>query len=499
MKLSDLLRTLPHQRVSGSLQREITGLALDSRQVREGFAFVACKGAVTDGHRFAADAVQRGAAAVLCSDAISPLPEHVAAVRMECSPTVCAQLAQRFYGQPACALIGITGTNGKTTSAYLTRYLLEQAGWPCGLLGTVVYEFGARSIPAARTTPDVFELHRLLHQMAAAGARAVVMEVSSHALVQQRVGNLTFDAAVFTNLTQDHLDFHHTMEEYYRAKRMLFDRITATPRVPGRAGIVMIDDMWGQRLAGELRSLTIEPLTLSISGTRGADIRAESLQLSSMGCTFDLHWQGTVYRNVRINLLGRHNVANTLCAMAAAAACGVSIEAMITAAARMPAVPGRLEFIANNLGITVVVDYAHTDDALRSVLQCLREITQGALWAVFGCGGDRDRGKRPRMGAAAEELADHVIVTSDNPRSEDPQAIAHEICAGMRQAPYAVELDRRAAIARACAAACPGDVILIAGKGHETYQEIKRVFYDYDDRTAARAVLAELEAARVHA
>lgn len=499
MKLNELLHSVPHQRLSGPLQREINGLALDSRQVREGYAFVACKGAVTDGHRFVADAVQRGAAAVLCSEAIGPQPEHVTVVRMTCTPDVLTQLAQRFYGQPPCILIGITGTNGKTTSAYVTRYLLEQAGCPCGLMGTVVYEFGTRSIPAARTTPDVFELHRMLHQMAAAGARAVAMEVSSHALVQQRVGALKFDAAVFTNLTQDHLDFHHTMEEYYRAKRLLFDRLAPAGRVPTPAALVMIDDDWGRRLAQELREAGTSLLTLSIAGARAADACAEAVRLSSAGCTFDLVWRGTVYRDVRINLLGRHNVANVLCALAAAAVCGVPVERAIAAAAHLPAVPGRLEFIPNNLGLTVVVDYAHTDDALRNVVQCVREITQGALWVVFGCGGDRDRGKRPRMGAVAEELADHVIVTSDNPRSEDPQAIAQEICAGMRHAPYAVELDRRMAIARACAAARPGDLILIAGKGHETYQEINRVFYDYDDRTAARAVLAELEAARVHA
>ncbi|MCX7848477.1 MAG: Mur ligase family protein, partial [bacterium] len=246
-----------------------------------------------------------------------------------------------------------------------------------------------------------------------------------------------------------------------------------------------------------LRARGIEPVTVSIGGA-GAELRAERLKLWSSGCECDIVWGGRVFRGVRMNVLGRHNVANALCALGAAVACGAEVERLIEAMGTMPAAPGRLEFITNKLGLTVVVDYAHTDDALRNVLTCLREITQGALWVVFGCGGDRDRGKRPRMGAVAEELADYVIITSDNPRSEDPRVIAEEICAGMKRGPYAVELERQAAIRRACAAARPGDVVLIAGKGHETYQEINRVFYDYDDRVAARAVLAELEASRVY-
>ncbi len=499
MKLSDLLHMLPYQRISGALNREICGMALDSRQVREGYAFIACQGSVTDGHRFINDALQRGAGAVICSGAAGAVPDSVAVIRMACTAEILTQLAQRMYGQPPCALIGVTGTNGKTTTAYITRHFLSQAGWPCGLLGTVVYEFGARCIPAARTTPDVFELHRLLHQMAASGARAAVMEVSSHALVQQRTGALAFDVAVFTNLTQDHLDYHHTMDEYYAAKRLLFDRIAPSAHAPGPAAVVMIDCPWGRRLADELRAAGLAPLTLSIAGAPDAVCRAEAIRVAGDGCSFDLVWHGQRHRGVRINLLGRHNVANALCAMAATAACGVPVERVIAAAAHVPAVPGRLEFIPNTLGLIVVVDYAHTDDALRNVLVCLREVTHGAVWVVFGCGGERDRGKRPRMGAVAEELADHVIVTSDNPRGEDAAAIAGEVCGGMRHAPRAVELDRRAAIALACRQARPGDVVVIAGKGHETYQEINRVFYDYDDRVAARSVVAELEAARVHA
>lgn len=262
--------------------------------------------------------------------------------------------------------------------------------------------------------------------------------------------------------------------------------------------VVMVDDEWGRRLVEELRGRGMRVQTVSVGGSEAA-VRAERLQLSAAGCVCEVWWEGRRYEGVRLNLLGRHNVANTLCALAAASAVsGADIGELLPYTSEMPAAPGRLEFIPNKLGVTVVVDYAHTDDALRNVLQCVREWAEGAVWVVFGCGGDRDRGKRPRMGAVAEELADYVIVTSDNPRTEDPQKIIGEICAGMRRAPYAVQADRRAAIAQACAAARSGDVVVIAGKGHETYQEVNRVFYPFDDRAVAREVLAELEAARVH-
>jgi UDP-N-acetylmuramoyl-L-alanyl-D-glutamate--2,6-diaminopimelate ligase len=460
--------------------------------------FVARHGATVDGHAYVDDAVARGAAAIAITAGSASLAPDITVVRVEPSLATLTHLAARFYGQPSAALIGVTGTNGKTSTTYFVRHFLESHGIPTGIIGTVVYEFGTRSLPAARTTPDIFQLHDMLHQMSSAGARAIVMEISSHALEQQRVGALRFDAAAFTNLTQDHLDYHHTMAAYFDAKRLLFDllkppdqRATVTPFVIG------IDDEWGARLADALHARGDDVLTTSVSDAATALLTACDVRVDTRGSSFALRYSGNDCGTVRTPLLGRHNVANCLTAMGIAHAFGLTMPQLCAAAATLPATPGRLEFVPNNLGLTVVVDYAHTDDALRNVLQCLREIAPRTLWVVFGCGGDRDHTKRPKMGAVAESLADRVVVTSDNPRSEDPDAIIRAVCAGMRTTTPIAIADRREAIAYACAHAQPGDVVLIAGKGHEPYQEIKRVFHAFDDRLVARDILATMENARV--
>jgi len=480
------------------MRTEITGLALDSRQVRSGYLFVARKGLETDGHRFIGDAVQRGAAAIAVTARESVAPESVALVAVDGSTDVLSQLAHKFYGQPSCRLIGITGTNGKTTTGYLTRYYLENAECRTGLIGTVAYEFGARSIPAKRTTPDVFELYRLLHQMTESGAEAIVMEVSSHALVQNRIGRLVFDVAAFTNLSLDHLDYHKTMEEYYAAKRRLFEQLR-----PGDVGIrhraaVSLEDQWGRRLTGELDEAGVPLITYSNSDAARAAIHAENIEVSTAGCLFNLVWEGENLGRVRLPMLGRHNISNCLAAMAVAHEFGADIKAMIASSADMCAVPGRLEFISNDLGFVIAVDYAHTDDALNKTLHCLRELAPRELWVVFGCGGDRDHGKRPRMGTVVEKSAHHVVLTNDNPRTEDPAAIIADIREGMTLGKEIVQMDRREAIATAISGAQPGDIVLIAGKGHETYQEVNRVFHDFDDRTVASQIIAELEGKRVH-
>ncbi|MCX7005089.1 MAG: UDP-N-acetylmuramoyl-L-alanyl-D-glutamate--2,6-diaminopimelate ligase [bacterium] len=498
MQLTEILDGLTWEHVSGTLEREVCGITLDSRLVKPGMLFVALRGALADGHKFVADAVERGAAAIAVTAPGSAFAPEITVVRLSACPATLAHLAQRMYGQPACALIGITGTNGKTTSTYMVRHFLAQHGRPTGIVGTIVYEFGARSIPAARTTPDIFQLYGTLAQMAGGGARAIAMEVSSHALEQERLGQLTFDVAAFTNLTQDHLDYHGTLDAYFAAKATLFDRLApATRQACAYTSVIGIDDVWGQRLAAMLAQRGQAVATCSVTGA-DATFAARNVKVTASGSTFDLLVRGADRGPVQMNLLGRHNVANCLLALAIAHAFGVEIPALIAAAATLPATPGRLEFIPNELGITVIVDYAHSDDALRNVLECVREITPGALWVVFGCGGDRDRGKRPNMGAVAEQLADQVVITSDNPRSEEPAAIVREIQAGMQNGRATVLLERRAAIAHACRAAQPGDVIVIAGKGHETYQEVKRVFHAFDDRVVAREILAELEQARVH-
>ncbi len=499
MQLTDLLNGLTWEHVSGTLERDVCGITLDSRMVKPGMLFVALRGEVADGHKFVADAVERGASAIAVTARGSAFAPEITVVRLNACPATLAHLAQRMYGQPACALVGITGTNGKTTSTYLVRHFLTQHGLPTGIVGTIVYEFGARRIPAARTTPDIFQLYGTLAQMACSGARAIVMEVSSHALEQERLGQLTFDVAAFTNLTQDHLDYHGTLDAYFAAKATLFDRLAPVPRQAGAfTSVIGIDDAWGQRLAAMVAQRGHTVATCSAAGAADATFAARNVSVTARGSLFDLIVRGEQCGQVQMNLLGRHNVANCLLAMAIAHAFGVGIPALIAAAATLPATPGRLEFIPNELGITVIVDYAHSDDALRNVLQCVREVTPGALWVVFGCGGDRDRGKRPKMGAVAEQLADHVIITSDNPRGEEPAAIVREIQAGMQADRATVLLERRAAIAHACRAAQPGDVVVVAGKGHETYQEVKRVFHAFDDRVVAREIVAELEQARVH-
>jgi UDP-N-acetylmuramoyl-L-alanyl-D-glutamate--2,6-diaminopimelate ligase len=450
---------------------------------------------MTDGHLYIADALERGAQAVAVTHAGAAVPGDASVVAFEPSPRNLALLAERFYGVPPCALVGITGTNGKTTTTYMIRHHLARAGRSVGLLGTIVYEYGDRSVPAARTTPDVCSLYRVLHEMANRGADAIVMEVSSHALAQERVGNLQFDVCAFTNLTRDHLDYHHTMDEYYAAKRLLFDRLRAGGPQQ-RAAIVCVDDEWGRRLAAGLRERGVNVLTVSSSGD-AADIRATSLSVGFEGCSFDLEWLGAPAGAVKVNALGRHNVANWLVAAGVAHTFGSPVAELIAGAAELPPVPGRLEFLKTRSGYLVVVDYAHTDDALRNVLACLRELTEHELWVVFGCGGDRDKTKRPRMGAVAETLADHVIVTSDNPRTEDPGVILNDITAGMHKGQEDVIEDRRDAIRTACARARPGDVVLVAGKGHETYQEINHVFHAFDDREVTRSIIQELENERV--
>lgn len=499
MKLDAILKSLECSLIRGSADAEISGIALDSRQVRSGYLFIACKGADTDGHQFIGDAFERGAAAVMIANPSAAVPGAIPVVGYEHSMAFLAELAEVFYGQPACTIIGITGTNGKTTSSYLIRYFLEQCGIPAGLISTVAYEFNSRSIPAARTTPDVFQLYRLLHQMVEKGAKAVVMEVSSHALVQNRTGALLFDCALFTNLTRDHLDYHHTMDEYYCAKRRLFGMLKPVDAGDGRRrAVVSVDDEWGEKLATELREDAIPLHIFSITG-KPAGVQACDIRVRPDGCAFVLTGFEPDDCSVNLNLLGRHNVANCVGALLVARELGCPTDRLLQACRTAPAIPGRLEFIENRLGLVIVIDYAHTDDALANVLRCLHEITDRHIRVVFGCGGDRDRTKRPRMGAVAEELADYIILTDDNPRTEDSARIIDDIRKGMKKGTEVVVPDRREAISMAIRGAVPGDVILIAGKGHETYQEINRVFYDYDERVVTRGIVAELEKENVSA
>ena len=437
---------------------EITGLAYDNRAVSPGTLFFCVPGFTRDGHEFAPDAVVRGAAALVVQ---RPLGLGVPEVQVDDVRAAMAQAGARFHGDPTArlAVAGITGTNGKTTSAFLLRGLLEAAGLRCGLLGTVKSVVAGEERPVVRTTPEAIDLQRTFSEMLDGGDAACAMEVSSHALELRRADGIHYAVAVFTNLTQDHLDFHPTMEDYFAAKRRLF----ASPLTEAR--VVNVDDPYGRRLAEEFP----EAATFAID--RDAGYRAIGVQGALTGSSFTARTPDGEFP-VALGLPGRFNVANALGAWAAARALGVAPDAIAAALPDAARVPGRFEPVSEGQPFAVLVDYAHTPDSLENVLRAARELTEGRVIVVFGAGGDRDRGKRPLMGAIAARLADVALVTSDNPRSEDPEAIIAAILAGAT-GPATVESDpdRRASIARAVALAEPGDVVVIAGKGHERGQE----------------------------
>lgn len=462
---------------------EIVALAYDNRRVEPGTLFFCVPGFTRDGHDFAADAVARGAAALVVE---RPLRLGVPEVVVESVRAAMAPAAARFCGDPSAelAVVGVTGTNGKTTTAFLARALLEAAGRQCGLLGTVTSFVGGVEQSVERTTAEAIELQRDFRAMLDGGDVACAMEVSSHALALHRADATRFAAAIFTNLTQDHLDFHADMEDYFLAKRRLFE---GTPEPPGVA-VVNVDDPYGRRLVVDLRAAGRPPLTFGID--RDAAYRAVEVESGFDGSRFTaLTPEGPVA--LRTPLPGRFNVLNVLGAVAAVRALGVPLERIAEALQRAGRVPGRFEPVDEGQAFAVLVDYAHTPDSLENVLRAARPLARGRLHCVFGCGGDRDRGKRPQMGEIAARLADRVIVTSDNPRSEDPEAIVREILAGVDGARNVVaEVDRRAAIASAIESAEDGDVVVIAGKGHEQGQELaggRKV--PFDDAAVAREAL----------
>jgi UDP-N-acetylmuramoyl-L-alanyl-D-glutamate--2,6-diaminopimelate ligase len=452
----------------GAPDVEITALAYSSSDVTPGSLFFCVRGFRADGHDFAPDAVARGAAALVCERPLGlGVPEVIVGdVREAMGP-----IAARFYGDPTADLrvVGITGTNGKTTT-FLTRAILEATGTRTGLIGTVKYVVGGDEVEATRTSPEALDLQRAFRAMLGGGDRACAMEVSSHALELKRAAGIHWACRVFTNLTQDHLDFHTTMEEYFLAKRRLF--------VDGDApAVVNVDDPYGRRLADE-----VDAITYGIDNE--ADYRAEHVRFDAGGAAF-----GVRGVDVRIPLPGLFNVSNALAALAATAQLGVKLEDAAAALADAERVPGRFEPVDEGQDFAVLVDYAHTPDSLENVLRAARELTGGRLHVVFGAGGDRDRDKRPLMGQAAARGADRVIVTSDNPRSEDPAAIVEQVLAGAG-AGVESEVDRRKAIARAIESAEPGDVVVIAGKGHEQGQEFDQGRKEpFDDVTVAREAL----------
>jgi UDP-N-acetylmuramoyl-L-alanyl-D-glutamate--2,6-diaminopimelate ligase len=477
VKLADLIAGTEVAQTRGDLGVEVADLAYDSRRVGPGTLFFCVPGERSDGHDFAAGAAEAGAAALVVE---RELELDVPQVAVADARATMAPLAARFYGDPTNELkvAGITGTNGKTTTAFLLREILEEAGTQCGLLGTVKQVAGGVEEEVERTTPEAIDLQATFRRMLDGGDRACAMEVSSHALVLRRCDAIHFDVALFTNLSQDHLDFHADMEDYFRSKRLLFEMGPA-------AAIVNVDDVYGRRLAEEF-----ECVTFSAEG-READLVARDVSLSSAGAEFTVT-PGALA--IRTALPGHFNVANALGAFAAATALEVAPEAAAAGLARAAAPPGRFEPIDEGQPFAVLVDYAHTPDSLENVLEAARRLGEGRVISVFGAGGDRDRGKRPQMGRAGAELSDLAIVTSDNPRSEQPEAIIAEILAGIEgREGVEVEPDRRAAIALALSRARPGDTVVVAGKGHEQGQEFENGHkLPFDDRQVVREELRRL-------
>jgi UDP-N-acetylmuramoyl-L-alanyl-D-glutamate--2,6-diaminopimelate ligase len=490
MQLREVLAGVDAQ-IEGDPGVEIAGLAYSSRDAGPGALFFCVPGEHADGHDFAPAAVEAGCSALVVERRLSlgVAEALVGDARAAMAPAACA-----FWGDPTAelAIAGVTGTNGKTTTAFLIRHLLETGGVRTGLLGTVKRVIGGVESEVVRTTPEAIELQATFRAMLDQGDRACAMEVSSHALALRRADYVRFRVAVFTNLTQDHLDFHADMDDYFAAKRLLF-----LPERGARPGVavVNVDDEYGRRLAGEIEGeYGDDLLTFSAAGDGTASIRATGVEFDSAGSRFAVSGAlGDL--DVQMPLPGHFNVENALAALAAAVALGASAPAAAGALGRAERVPGRMEPVAAGQDFAVLVDYAHTPDSLDNVLRAARRLTPGKLICVFGCGGDRDRDKRPLMGAIADRLADVPVVTSDNPRSEDPAAIVREILAGMDEDGVIVEVDRRAAIARALGLAQRDDAVVIAGKGHEQGQEFEGGRkLPFDDREVAREELRKLGA-----
>jgi UDP-N-acetylmuramoyl-L-alanyl-D-glutamate--2,6-diaminopimelate ligase len=478
MKLRDLLRDVPVRGTDGDLDTEITAVTPDSRLVKKGALFVAIPGTAKDGAQFISQALEKGAAAVVTSGAAG----SQSAVIVDDPRTALALIAANFYGHPAekLSLAGVTGTSGKTTTARMIESVFDASGEPVGLIGTIEYRAGDEKLVADRTTPDAVVLQEWFAKMAEAGVRHAVMEVSSHALALKRTHGIHFASAVFTNLSREHFDFHKDFEDYFAAKRILFDQIDRTCKT----AVVNIDDEYGRRLASELGDAAI-----TFGRGENADIHpASDLKIDVDGL------RGTIVTpngNVKLDsaLLGAPNLYNWLGAIGAALVVGMPVATIEAGIRNLKSVRGRFERVGDSRP-TVIVDYAHKPDALEKLLLAVRDIAgQRRVTILFGCGGDRDRGKRPQMGEIAARLADQVIVTSDNPRSEDPRAIIDEIVKGIDGKPHVAIADRREAIARAIAEAGQDEVIVIAGKGHETYQVAGDQVLHFDDREEAELAL----------
>lgn len=481
MKLSELLKSVNVLQVAGSTEAEVTGVNIDSRKIGKGHLFVAIKGTQTDGHQFITKAVAQGAAAILCEEMPEERNNGVCYIQVASTEDIVGQVATSFYGNPSqkLKLVGVTGTNGKTTIATLLYNMFRKFGHRCGLLSTVCNYIEDEAIAADHTTPDPIELNRLLSRMVEAGCEYAFMECSSHAIAQKRIGGLTFAGGIFTNLTRDHLDYHKTFENYRNAKKAFFDGLPkdafAITNADDKNGNVMV-----QNCKATVKTYSVRQM---------ADFRAHIIECHFEGMYLEING-----REVGVQFIGKFNVSNLLAVYGAAVMLGKSPEDVLVVLSTLKSVAGRLEPIRSKDGITAVVDYAHTPDALENVLNAIHEVLDGKdgrILTVCGAGGNRDKGKRPLMAQEAVKQSDSVIITSDNPRFEEPQDIINDMLAGLtpQQMKKVVSIvDRKEAIRTACMMAQKGDVILIAGKGHEDYQEVKGVKHHFDDREVVRDI-----------
>lgn len=480
--LKTLFKDIPTISTHGELHIPVERLVTDSRRVVPGAVFFAISGLHTNGNLYIDEAISRGAAAIISDEPYARTFGNLTHIQVDHARRVLAQLAARFYNHPDRELdiVGITGTNGKTTVASLSQFLLETEPSEVGMLGTIHYDLGQRTLPAYKTTPESVDIYAMLQQMHENGCASCVMEISSHAIDQFRVEGLEVDVAVFLNLTQDHMDYHQNMEAYFEVKQRLFNGKIGH-RVP--CVVVNLDDPYGRMI---LDSISSEQRSVTFGHSPQATIRAENVELSQEGSTFDVVWpqgRGTV----RTHLPGYYNVSNILAALAVAYAQGRNLETLLSKVRSFPGVPGRMEPVDAGQNFQVLVDYAHTDNALENALGMLRPITPGRLLVVFGCGGDRDRSKRPKMVDAVQRFADFAWATSDNPRKEKLEQIFDDMRKGIRKNDTIEFLDdRRSAIGKALDAAKPGDCVLIAGKGHEAFQEFANMVVPFDDRQIVR-------------
>lgn len=482
MKLSDLIKDIDADIICGSTDIDIKNLTIDSRKAAEGTLFVCIYGIHTDGHKYIPSAFDSGCRAVICERDVDDLPDGITALRVDNSRRALAAVAKVFYGDPSkrFELIGVTGTNGKTSTTYFMESVLNTIKRKTAVIGTVEIRLGGEKLPvhlATSTTPDTIELNELFKLMADKGTQDVVMEVSSHSLELKKVDGVDFDVAVFTNLTQDHLDFHKTMENYAAAKARLFTMC--------KKGVVNIDDPWSDTM---IKAATCPVTTFGID--KAADVRAVNVEYYMDKSTFDVDINGSTY-SFELHVPGRFSVYNALGVIAAALAMGIAPDTVREGINAIKGVPGRIQNVPNNRGFNVIVDYAHTPDGIENILKAVREFTKGNIITVFGCGGDRDRTKRPIMGRLAAELGDISIITSDNPRSEEPMDILKEIETGVKPVTdrYELIVDRREAIYRAVSIAKPGDSVVIAGKGHEDYEIFKDKTIHFDDVEVAEEAL----------